>query len=212
MSKRTPRNKVTTQIENQQNSYQITFQAIVDQKLQKLPVDIQQEFEGLLASNRKEAEKVIDRLLELKQQYPKVPLIYNYISVAYGFLDTEKQKQSILENYQQNPQYLFARCHYGQLCLQTNDLEKIAEIFANKYDLKAMYPRRSQFHATEFSAFTGLMAEYFYKLGNIQQTELLFKSMEEFVPEADETLAIKKLLRPNFFKRMAYKVVNKLAA
>lgn len=210
--KRIPRNKTVAQADNPQSAYQITFHAIVDQKLQKLPEEIQKEFEGLLATNRKEAETVIDRLLELKELYPKVPLIYNYISVAYGFLDTKKQKQSIFENYQHNPQYLFARCHYGQLCLRENDFEKIPEIFEHQYDLKALYPRRKQFHASEFSAFTGLMAEYCYHLGNIKQADALYKSMEEFVPEAEETQAIKKLLYPNLFKRVVYKIINKLAA
>ncbi|NOQ35391.1 MAG: hypothetical protein GQ569_05780 [Methylococcaceae bacterium] len=212
MSKRTPRNKVSTQTNNPKDAYQLTFEAIVDQKLQKLPLDVQKEFEGLLATNRKKAEKVIDRLLELKQLYPKVPLLYNYISVAYGFLDTAKQKESIRENYQQNPQYLFARCHYGQLCLQDGNLDKIPDIFEHKYDLKSLYPRRNQFHATEFSAFAGLMTQYCYALGNVEQAEQLFKNMEEMVPDADETLAMRKLLRPNFFKKIVYRVVNKLAA
>ncbi len=210
--KRTPRNKVISHTENPQDAYQITFQAIADQKLQKLPEDIQKEFDTLLPTNRKEAETVIDRLLELKQQYPKVPLIYNYISLAYGFLDTEKQKENIRENYEKNPQYLFARCHYGQLCLREGELEKIPEIFDNKFDLKSLYPRRKQFHATEFSAFTGLMAEYCFRLGNVEQADALFKSMEELVPNAEETQTIKKLLRPNFFKRIIYRVVGKLAA
>ncbi len=192
----------------QQIPYEITYEAIVDQKTQKLPADIQQQLDELLVDNRREAEKAVPRLLELKQRYPKVPLIHNYLSVAYGFVDLNKQKQAIRENYQQNPKYLFARCHYAQLCLQEQQTDKIPAIFDKKFDLKALYPRRNQFHAGEYAAFAGVLCAYFNAIGDELHAQLIYQDMKKIVPDADETRQAKSLMEPGLFSRIGAKVVS----
>ncbi len=190
--------------------YEITYEAIADHKIQKLPADIQQQLDELLVDNRKEAKKAVPRLLELKQRHPKVPLIYNYLSVAYGFIDLELQKQAIRENYQQNPKYLFARCHYAQLCLQQRQADKIPAIFENKFDLKALYPRRKQFHANEYAAFAGVLCAYFKAIGDEQQAYLIYQDMKKIIPDANETKQTKALMEPGFFRRIGIKAASLL--
>ncbi len=192
--------------------YEITYRPVVDPKIQKLPPAVQQELGGLLVSNRKEAVQAIPRLLEFKQQYPKIPLIYNYLSIAYGFVDTERQKQAIEENYRENPGYLFARCHYAQLCLQEGMADKVPAIFDKKFDLKALYPRRNQFHATEYAAFTGVLCAYFKKIGDQEMARYLYDCLRETVPNADETRQAKALMEPGLLGRVGAKLVSVLSA
>ncbi|WP_305909146.1 hypothetical protein Q9L42_007020 [Methylomarinum sp. Ch1-1] len=197
--------------DSEQVPYEITYQAIVDPKIQKLPEPVQKELDELLVNNRKDAEKAIPRLLALKQQYPKIPLIYNYLSVAYGFTDLARQKQAIQENYQQNPNYLFARCHYAQLCLREKQYDKIPGIFEKKFDLKALYPRRKQFHANEYAAFAGVLCAYFKAIGETEKAQYIYDCMRELVPNAAETRQAKALMQPGFFSRVGAKMVAVLS-
>ncbi|MFW5444160.1 MAG: hypothetical protein ACKE51_07630 [Methylococcaceae bacterium] len=211
MSKKTRNNKFSSVNQaNNQMAYEVTNDAIVDQKLNKLPKNIQQEINDFSVNNRKDAEKLIPRLLELKQEYPKVSIIYNYISVAYGFINKEKQNESIRDNYFKNPNYLFARCHYAQLCLEKSEPEQIPAIFDKKFDLKSLYPRRTLFHVTEYAAFSGVLCGYFNAQGEKEQAEAVYKNMLEMIPEAEETKAAKRLMEPGFFNKMAAKLVSAL--
>lgn len=187
--------------------YEISYQPVVDLKIKKLPPAVQQELNQLLAGSRKEAERAIPRLLELKQQYPKIPLIHNYLSVAYGFVDPEQQKQAIMENYRQNPEYLFARCHYAQLCLRAGQADKIPTIFEKKFDLKALYPRRNQFHATEYAAFTGVLCAYFKAIGDEEKARYMYDCLREMVPNAEETRLAGLLMEPGLFRRLGARLV-----
>jgi hypothetical protein len=197
--------------ENGQVPYEITYQAIVDQKVQKLPLADQRELDSLLVDNRKDAEKAIPRLLALKEKYPKIPLLYNYLSIAYGFVDLQLQKQAITDNYQQNPSYLFARCHYAQHCLREGKPEQVPAIFDKKFDLKALYPRRNQFHATEYAAFSGVLCGYFKAIGDDEMAQYFYDCLERLVPNAIETHQAKKLMKPGLFSRLGHKIVSLLS-
>ena len=190
--------------------YEITYQPVIDQKIQKLPPSVQQQLNDLVVENRKEAQQAIPRLLALKQQYPKIPLIYNLLSVAYGYVDREQQKQAINENYRENPNYLFARCHFAQLCLREGMPEKVPEIFDKKLDLKALYPRRNQFHATEYAAFTGVLCAYFKAIGDDEKARCMYDCLREMVPDCEETRQAKLLMEPGLFKRLGAKLVTVL--
>lgn len=192
-------------------SYEITYRPVVDQRILKLPESVQKELNQLLPSNRKEAEIAIPRLLELKREYPKIPLLYNYLSVAYGFVDVERQKQAIMENYRQNPDYLFARCHYAQLCLREQQIDKIPAIFDKKFDLKALYPRRNQFHATEYAAFAGVLCAYFKTIGDEEKARSMYAGLRELVPNAEETRQAKLLMEPGLFRRIGTKLLSALS-
>ncbi len=211
MSKKTrATNKSADNGNQKQVFYEITNNAIVDQKLNKLPKNIKDELNQLDIDSRKKAEKVLPRLLELNLQYPKIPIIYNYITVAYGYIDIVKQEQSIRNNYKNNPNYLFARCHYAQLCLHKGEADKIPGIFDNKFELKALYPRRTLFHTTEYATFTKIMCEYYNCIGDKEKLESLYQSMKQVLPDADETEAVRLLLEPSFFKRLGAKLVSAL--
>ena len=207
-----PRNKKykapRTETEEVSNfSYEISFEPLMDQKFQRLPKEVQDELGELYELAQKEGKQAIPRLEELKTEYPKLPLVYNYLAVAYGAVDSEKQQQIIIENYQQNPSYLFARCNYAQLCLRANNLEGFAKVFDHKFDLKLLYPRRNRFHITEYVGFSAMVCEYFYKEGNIEQAQKLFENLENVAADEPQTKRLKAMLHPNSFQRVIKKLV-----
>ncbi len=113
----------------------------------------------MVKSNPKQA---IPELLTLKENYPDIPVLYNYLCMAYEFTGNRAaSREIIIENYQKSPDYLFAKINYAQVCLYEGNTEKIPEIFDGKFDLSLIYPERTRYHVSEFTGFAGVMCAYF---------------------------------------------------
>ena len=188
-----------------EESYELTTAPILDQRFRNLPQDVQDEFNSLSKIAEVNGAEAIPRLFELKQQYP-LPLIYSCLAIAYGRVDPGKQKQIIAENYQKNPKNLFARCNYARLCLAENKPDEVPKIFSNHVELKTLYPKRNQFHITEYTGLTSVICEYYIQKKQMEQAELLFAKLQEIAPEAGDTQHIKTLLRPTLFQRIRRKL------
>ncbi|NOQ63550.1 MAG: hypothetical protein GQ582_03460 [Methyloprofundus sp.] len=185
-------------------SYELTSEPILDQRFRNLPLAIQNEFNQLSETAETNGAAAIPRLLELLEKYP-LPLIYSCLAIAYGRVDAEKQKQIIRENYQKNPKNLFARCNYARLCLAEDNLAEIPLIFDQKFELKTLYPKRNQFHVTEYTALTSVFCEYYFKSGNSEQAEALYTRLKEAMPDSAETLLMQELLHPTFWQKVQQK-------
>ncbi len=194
----------------EQSIYEIGNDAVMDAKFFKLPKAIQQQANALYDRMDKEAKQVIPELEALKNKYPKVPTFYNYLSAAYSRIDVVLQEQSIEENYRVNPSSLIARCHFAQLCIQRKNFGQIPIIFDNKFDLKALYPRRNRFHPSEYNAFSLVMCCYFNFLGERTLAKAFYQGLKDYAPDALETQQARQLLEPGFLKRIGKKVVNAL--
>ena len=182
----------------------------MDQKFLNLPEEVQQELNQIYDQMSRNASKNIPRLLELKQQYPCVSTIFNYLSAAHSTFDLAHHAHCFQENYQTNPKNLFARCHYAQLCLRRNEVDKVPDIFDNKHDIKTLYPRRNRFHPAEYAAFVAMMCRYFIASKQRAKAEIAYKSLQDTVPLAIETIQLKPLMYPSFFKRLGNKILSGL--
>lgn len=188
-----------------EESYELTTAPILDQRFRNLPQEVQDEFNQLSDIVETNSAEAIPRLLELIRQYP-LPLIYSCLAIAYGRVDPEKQKQIIGENYQKNPKNLFARCNYARLCLADDKADEIPVIFSNHFELKTLYPKRNQFHITEYTALTSVVCEYYFRTNQLEKAEALFTKLKEITPESAETQLIKELLHPTFWQRISKKL------
>jgi len=186
-------------------TYEITNAPILDQRFRNLPQDIQDEFNAISEQAETNGAEVIPRLLELVESYP-LPLIYSCLAIAYGRVNPKKQKLVIAENYQKNPKNIFARCNYARLCLAENNPDEIPNIFDQQYDLKSLYPKRNQFHITEYTGFTSVFCQYYAAKEQTEQAEELFASMQSIAPESSETQQVKELLHPTFLQRINKKL------
>ncbi|MBW6453283.1 MAG: hypothetical protein K0A92_05830 [Methyloprofundus sp.] len=188
-------------------TYEITNAPILDQRFRNLPQAIQDEFNTLSEQAENNGAAVIPRLLEFVATYP-LPLIYSCLAIAYGRVDPKKQKLIIAENYQKNPKNIFARCNYARLCLAENNADEIPKIFDHQFDLKSLYPKRNQFHITEYTAFTSVFCQYYAAKNQPEKAEELFTSMQSIAPESSETQQVKELLHPTFLQRLSKKLFN----
>jgi len=188
--------------------YEITSEPILDSSYKRLPRSVKDAIDRLYYESQRHPRQAIPELVDLIEKYPHIPVLYNYLSVAYSRSDqTEKAQEAIQENYRRNPDYLFARLNYAQLYLSEGNYEKIGEILEHKFDLKLLYPKRDRFHITEVANFMGLVGIYFFETGKRDAAEMYYGVLKDIAPDFPLTRILRKKLHPGFFTR----ILNRLA-
>lgn len=183
--------------------YEITYDPIQNQDVNKLPREIQDQLEDIYYMALEEPEKAIEVIKGLIDKYPNVPELYNYLCSAYSQIDDNVNAEKVaLLNYNKNPDYLFAKINYAQVCLLKREFEKIPEIFDNKYDLKLLYPKRNRFHISEYVAFTAVVGEYLANIGKSETSKIYLDMLQKFAPEHKFTKRLERILNPNLMDRI----------
>lgn len=177
--------------------YVITHEPMQDKAFKKLPRKAKDLIEQLHDEIPYFPEDAVPKLLKLIKKYPDVPILYNYLSIAYKRMNREeKYEQTLLMLYETHPNYLFGRVGYAEYLLQKGEYSKIPEIFDNKYDLKQLYPNRKQFHVSEAAAFMGVMALYCIAIGNRDLAKRYSDILKQVAPKYQVTRQVAKKLNP----------------
>lgn len=183
--------------------YEITSEPIHDRRYKRLPSQVKDAVDRLHHEAQRHPHLAIPELVDLVKKYPKLPMLYNYLSVAYSQAgQREKAEKVIRENYRRNPDYLFARLNYAELCRAQGDYKQIVKIFEHKFDLKLLYPNRKRFHISEVANFMGLMGIYFWKTGEREGAERYYEILKEIAPSYPVTKMLRRKLHPSFLGRL----------
>jgi tetratricopeptide (TPR) repeat protein len=183
-------------------TYEITDAPILDREYKRLPQEVKEAINRLHDLSQTRSSEAIPELLDWIDRYPDVPVFYNYLSAAYslsGHLD--KAEAAIEENFRRHPDYLFARVHYGELCLTRRDYDRIAEIFDHKFDLKLLYPKRNKFHVSEVVGFMGLLGVYFFETGRRETAEKYYDMLNQIDSAHPFTKRLRRKLFPGLIRR-----------
>ena len=158
----------------------------------------------LTQSEPKKAKKKVESFLENHPDHPEVLNLLTFLTIAQRKI--RKGDQLIEENFQKNPDYLFARINYGDLCLRRKKLEKVPELFNYKGSLKEFLPQRKVFHFSEFRGFVLLMGYYNLALGNREVAECFHYLAYKVDPRHPSTKMLeRKLYYISFYKRLILK-------
>lgn len=189
--------------------YEITSEPIEEPNYRRLPKAVKERFEGLFYEVQRNPQQAIPKLLELKKSYSQVPQIYNYLAIAYSRVgDNEKAEAITEECIRRNPKYLFARVNYAEICIVKGEYEKVPEIFEHKYDLKMLYPKRKQFHITEFANFMGIMGLYFAVTEQREMAEKYHEILQDVAPEFEAAKRLKQKLHPGIFLQIMRRLLD----
>ncbi|VFN06966.1 MAG: hypothetical protein BECKG1743D_GA0114223_111112 [Candidatus Kentron sp. G] len=161
------------------SEYEITSSPLPNPTYDRLPEHVRDDIERLYEQIWTKPRKAIPGLLEWIEKYPDVPILYNYLTAAYSRSGQRRKTKDVIEkNYQRNPDYLFARLNYANLCIKKGDYGEIAEIFEYKFDLKLLYPQRKRFHVTEVVGFMSATGVYFFHGGKRELAEKCYEVLE----------------------------------
>ena len=182
--------------------YDITDEPLDNRDIKKLPGQVQARLDELYELALHHPTQAIPELERLVTTYPHIPMLSNYLSVAYLHSgDLEKTDACVREAYRRHPQYLFAKVNYAHLCLQKGEVEKIPALFNHQCDLKGLYPHRTRFHMSEFTNFVGVMCRYFCAIGKRETAVLYYQMLKHVAPRHPMTKYAKRVLYPPFWVR-----------
>jgi len=182
--------------------YDITDEPLDNRDLKQLPSQVQARIDALYELALHDPTQAIPELEGLVTTYPHIPLLSNYLCVAYLYSgDLEKTDACVREAYRRHPQYLFAKVNYAHLCLQQGEVDKIPDIFNHQCNLKRLYPHRTRFHLSEFTNFAGVMCRYFCAIGKRETATLYYRMLKQVAPRHPMTKHAKHILYPPFWVR-----------
>jgi tetratricopeptide (TPR) repeat protein len=214
MAKRKRRTQTPLQSEDELRAvkivaYEITSEPIQDRRYKRLPHQVKDAIDRLHYEAEKRPHKAIPELLELIEKYPNIPMLYNYLSIAYSWAgQRQKSEEMIQENYRRNPDYLFARLNYAELYRARGEYDKIAEIFEHKFDLKLLYPKRKQFHISEVANFMGLIGLYFFETGERDAAEKYYDILNQIAPGYPMTKLLRRKLHPGLIRQVLHRLAG----
>ena len=191
--------------------YEITAEPMHDDHYEQLPRHVQDDFDRLYFLAQEQPLKAIPELEQWLEKYPDIPMLYNFLGAAYSRAGKHEQaERTVLENCRRNPDYLFARLNYADICLFRGEYTKVAEILENKFDLKLLYPHRSLFHVSEFTAFMRVIGTYFLGIGERKTAEVAYKALRKIDPDSEATRLLKTALDLNRMQKLMQKALMKL--
>jgi tetratricopeptide (TPR) repeat protein len=191
--------------------YEITSAPIQDQRYRRLPRQVKEAFDQLYYQAQRRPHEAIPELQKWIAQYPDIPLLYNYLSIAYSAAGRIAEAEAVVQtSYQRNPDYLFARLNYAELCLAKGDYAQVAEIFDHKFDLKLLYPERKRFHISEVANFMGLIGIYFFDSGDRDTATKYYDLLQQLAPNYPVAKQLRSRLFPNLLQRMLRRLVGQV--
>jgi hypothetical protein len=196
-------------------SYDITDDALPEPAHGGTPVETilsAQERQDVYQRAQDDPQSVIPRLRELVERFADVPVLHNWLVVAYTAAgDDEAADRAAELLYQRHPQYLFGRLHLAQRALAEGDLVRFEALFEKKFDLKLLYPWRDVFHISEYLSFASLLVEYYVRTQEDQAAEILLETMEQIAPDAPHTQRAREILEHLGILHTLKAVIERLA-
>lgn len=172
--------------------FEITDEPIEDEDFQNLPVDVQEQMEELYHTAQTVPSSAIKELQELLPKYPRIPQIYNYLYAAYMHAGEKSKAMHIMKkNYEENPTYLFAKLNYSDYLVESGQLEKVADVYSNNFNLKELYPNRNTFHITEVTSFFGVIGYYYVTVGEYKEAKKCLRVLSAVSPHHGYTVRLR---------------------
>lgn len=191
------------------SEFEITFDPLKDDKVNKIPSEIENQVEELYYMVGERPREAIPRLEDLRKEYPNVPQLYNYLGIAYSAIhDNDKTDAITQENYERHPDYLFAKINYAEVCLHKGKTDLIPDIFENKFDLKMLYPHRDVFHIMEVTGFYGVLGLYFAAVGKPEVAISYYNLLRGIAPHHPFTKKLWRKLFISSFNKGLNKIID----
>ncbi len=175
-------------------AFEVTHEPVAESS-QPMPPEIASEYARLIELAQLASPAAVARLEMLANRHPGVCVLNNLLAAAYSRAGRMKDALAVVEkNYQQAPEYLFSRVQYAQLCLAAGNLDAVSAIFDHHFDLKLLYPHRTQYHISEFVAFAAVVGEFHLLKGDYKSAESYCRTLQHMAPEHELTSRLQRLM------------------
>jgi len=162
----------------------------------RLSKETREAFPRLHALVREDPRAAVAELRAWIAREP-LPMFFNWLGAAYSVLgDTDGMRDTVLENYRRNPQYLFARANYAELCLCDGDIAGAREALGAALDIRPFLGGRRRVHVSEVAAYFYAVALYHIQAGDLAAAEKVYEMLDEVCPDDVSTENLRRRLHP----------------
>lgn len=140
--------------------------------------ELHELYNELLILQSTDPLKGIDTALEATKKYEDEPLLAFQMEIMAQRSGNKALARQIKEdNYRKFPFYPLIRCRYAFGCLDNGKLMEAASVMSYTFDLKTLYPQRSDFHYLEISTFYVFVVRYFCELKDFNRAVSYFAEL-----------------------------------
>lgn len=162
----------------------------------RLSPEIREALPGLNALVHEDPRAAVAELRAWIAREP-LPMFFNWLSGAYSALgDIQGVEDTVRENYQRNPRYLFARVNYAELCLRDGDLDSALEALGGGLDIRALLGGRKRVHISELTGYFYAVGLYHIKAGDFAAAENVYRILKEAAPDEPAVDELRRRLHP----------------
>lgn len=191
--------------------YVMTTEPLEDEWSRRRPPQLNVQIDTLHRAIAVDPRRAVKELSQLITRYPDHPILYNYLSVAYGRCgNMERKDATVLTCYEKFPTYLYGQINYAQYCLEHGQIQKIPELFGDPPDLHHLCPSRTAFHVTEFAGFARVVGLYYLLTGRPEQAKLLYQDAKRMAPHHPATQRLGRVLYPSWWRRMLARLMGNI--
>jgi len=159
-----------------------------------VPAEFDDEKRALFNLSCTDPAAAIPTLVEWVERFPTVPTVKSWLVNGYRALGRTAEADALGERMlRDHPNYLFARLYWAGRMMDAGWLDKVPIALA-PFDLKEMYPHRSQFHVSEALSFWAVMARYRCLIGDLGAAADHLWDMQQLAPDHPDTRAIEQML------------------
>jgi tetratricopeptide (TPR) repeat protein len=150
---------------------------------------------------QEDPEEVIEKALRYIEKYPNIPLIYNYLYVAYGLCGYNREAINLVkEMVRLFPDYLFGRIEYGRYLLRRGEPDLAFAALNNATTLTQLYPERDFFHVSEWKSFAYFISLYWIFKNDLKQATTYLGLIKDISPRSPEIADLERKIRTKTFR------------
>jgi SEC-C motif/Protein of unknown function (DUF1186) len=127
-----------------------------------VPHVLQGQLPDLYQKAAKGGVQIIKKLEKLIFQYPKVPALYNYLSIAYAehnnYVKFDKLNELMIQRF---PNYPLPRLNQANRLILKGELDKAEALLGQTMELKMFLPNREMYHISEVFQFYETTVRFF---------------------------------------------------
>ena len=168
-------------------NYTISTDPHLLDEISHITPELHSMMETLHKKVQKGGEKNIRYVKKLIEQYPRVPQLKNYLSVAYMNSGMEEKGYEINDwVLEEHPDYLFGILNKAYEYYLKGEHEKMPQLLGENMELSELYPDRDVFHFTELMAYLKTTIHYFIGEKDWEEAQSRLELMKELDPTHPE--------------------------
>lgn len=170
------------------HGYKISDDPDLLDQTSNIPPELMDQMEKLHRRAEKGGLKNIEYLNRKIKQYPRVPQLKNFLSVAWMRTGNEEKSYEVNDwILKEHPGYLFGLVNKANEYYIKGEYNRMPEVLGQAMELKSLYPNREVFHSSEVMYFYYTAIMYYTAVGDMDAAKMRLNLLQEVAPDHEKT-------------------------